>query len=184
VGFNTEEDEEAKDLIKFYPKIKIITNEVVYKLIEYLEEFRILKQQEIQKARLIDLASIAKIKILHQFVFRNSNPAIFGSKVEAGKIIQQVSLIDELGEKMGKIKNIQSEKSSVQEATKGMEVAISIPGMNFERQLKEKNFLYSDISETQFRNFKKNKDLLSDEEKQALSEIAEIKRKENSNWGM
>jgi len=65
-----------------------------------------------------------------------------------------------------------------------MEVAISIPKINFERVLKETEILYSDISESQFRKFKKNKDLLSENEKKILQELAEIKREKNSEWGI
>jgi hypothetical protein len=43
--------------------------------------------------------------------------------------------------------------------------------------------LYSDISDSQFRNFKKNKDLLSSAEISALQEIATIKREKNPEWG-
>ena len=68
-----------------------------------------------------------------------------------------MSLIDDKGEKVGKIKNLQSENKSVNEAHEGMELAISMPGINFERRIKEVNFLYSDIAESQFRNFKKTK---------------------------
>jgi len=92
--------------------------------------------------------------------------------------------MDEQGEKVARIKNIQSENKSVEEANEGLEVAISLPGVNFERQLKEKKFLYSNISESQFRTFKKNKDLLSQSEIKVLQEIAEIKRKEKSEWGL
>ena len=59
-----------------------------------------------------------------------------------------------------------------------------VPGVNFERVLKDKNSLYTDISESQFRNFKKNKDLLSSGEMKILQEIAEIKRREKADWGM
>jgi len=65
-----------------------------------------------------------------------------------------------------------------------MEVAISMPGMNFERKLKDKEFLYSDISESQFRKLKKNKELLSPKEMTLLQEIAEIKRRAQPDWGM
>ena len=92
-------------------------------------------------------------------------------------------MIDVYGEKIGRIKNIQLEKNSVEEAKEDMEVAISIPGTNFERKLKDKEFLYTDISESQFRNFKKNKDLLSQKEISVLQEIANIKREKNSEWG-
>ena len=78
---------------------------------------------------------------------------------------------------------MQSENKSVKEATEAQELAISIPGINFERRMKNVDFLYSDITESQFRNFKKNKDLLSPKEISLLQEIAEIKRQEKSDWG-
>jgi len=182
LGFNVAIDEEAGILLK-EEKIKVLTNEVIYKLIEDAVEFRKQKTKEIEKERLMGLASLFKIKILHQFVFRNLNPAIFGIRVEAGKVKKGLSLIDEKGEKIGRLKNIQHEKKSIEEAKEEMEVAVSVPGVNFERVLKDKNYLYSDISEQHFRNFKKNKDLLSSAELKALQEIAEIKRKEKMDWG-
>jgi translation initiation factor 5B len=185
VGFNVSIDEDASELIKDQgKKIKVLTDEVIYKLIENIAEWRLEKQKAIEKKRLMELAAICKVKVLHQYVFRNTSPAIFGVKVEAGKLKQQIHFIDENGEKVGKIKNIQSEKKSIQEAGEGMEVAVSMPGINFERVMKNKNILYSDLGESQFRNFKKNKDLLSGNEMKALQEIAEIKRKTKADWGM
>ncbi|MBA7694661.1 Translation initiation factor IF-2 [subsurface metagenome] len=181
VGFNIGVDEEAKEM---KGNIKILTEDVIYKLIEDLKEFRQEKRKEIEKRRLMELSPLAKIKVLHQYIFRNTSPAIFGVKVETGKIIPRMDLIDEKGEKVGKIKNMQSENTSVEEALEPQELAISIPGINFERRMKNVDFLYSDIAESQFRNFKKNKDLLSSSEINLLQEIAEIKRQEKSDWGI
>ena len=181
IGFNTSVEEDA-NAIK--GNIKIISEEVIYKLIENLVEFREEKRKEIEKKRLMELATICKAEILHQYIFRNSNPAIFGVKVLGGKLRSGLNLNNEQGEKIGRLKNIQSENKSIEEATENMEVAISIPGVNFERQLKETKFLYSEISESQFRKFKKNKDLLSESEKKILSEIAEIRRQKNTEWGI
>ncbi len=180
VGFNVNIDEEAS-VIK--GGIKILTDNVIYKLIEDLVEFRKEKKRDIEKKRMMGLASLFKIKILPQYVFRNTSPAIFGVRVEAGKLVFGLNLIDGKGEKAGRIKNIQSENKSVEEVGEGMEVSISIPGTNFERKLKDKEFLYSDISESQFRTFKKNKDLLSPKEINLLQEIAEIKRETKADWG-
>jgi translation initiation factor 5B len=183
VGFNVSIEEDAKLLAGQGISVKVITDDVVYKLIENLVEFRNEKGREMEKKRLMGLASLCKIKVLPQYVFRNTNPAIFGVRIEGGKLMHGVSLIDKHEEKVGRIKNIQSENHSVDEATEGMEVAVSIPGSNFERKLKDKDFLYSDISDSQFRNFKKNKDLLSPSEISALQEIATIKREKNPEWG-
>lgn len=182
LGFNTSIDEDAKELIN--EKIKVLTDDVIYKLIENAAQFRKEKAKEIEKRRLMELATICRIKILHQYVFRNLNPAIFGVRVEAGKLTKDLNLIDENGEKIGRVKNLQHERTSIDQANEGMEIAMSLPGVNFERVLKNKNYLYSEISESQFRKFKKNKDLLSPNEIKALQEIAEIKRKTKADWGM
>ncbi|MCA9487773.1 MAG: translation initiation factor IF-2 [Nanoarchaeota archaeon] len=180
VGFNVKIDEDAKEM---KGNIKTIENDVVYKLIEDLIEWRKQKQIEIEKKRLMKLSTICKLEILQQYVFRNTKPAIFGVKISGGKLISNLPLIDESDEKIGNIKNIQSENKSVQEAIEGKEVAISIPGINFERQLKDKKYLYSNLGESQFKEFKKNKDLLTSSEIKVLQEIAEIKRKTNMDWG-
>lgn len=180
VGFNTKIEEEAEEI---KGGIKIIQDEVIYKLIEDLVEYRKTKQAEIEKKRLMELNSIFKLKILHQYVFRNTNPAIFGVEVIAGKLRSGLNIIDNDNKKVGRIKNIQSENKSVDEAKQGEQVAISVPGINFERRMKNINYLYSDISEKQFKNFKNNKDLLSGDEISTLKEIADLKHKTNENWG-
>ena len=183
VGFNVGMDEEAKEMKS---KIKIIENEVVYKLIEDLMEYRLKKKEEIEKKRLMGLSTICKIEILHQYVFKNTNPAIFGVKVVGGKLLSNLNLIDEKGDKIGRVKKLQADNKPVKEALEGTELAISIPGTNFERKIKSKKYLYADISESQFRKFKKNKDLLSNNEKKVLQEIAEMKRqeKDSEGWGV
>ncbi|RMD45276.1 translation initiation factor IF-2 [Candidatus Pacearchaeota archaeon] len=179
-AFNVEISEEAKEDSS---KIKIIKNQVIYKLIEDILEWRKNKAREIEKRKLESLPSIAKIRIL-DFVFRNSNPAVFGIKVEAGKLKREEKLINSEGERIGHIKEIQEEKTGIKEAEAGKEVAVSMPGVNFERRLKVGEFLYTDISESQFRKFKEYKDLLTSEEKSILQEIAKIKRRENPSWGI
>ena len=179
-GFNVPIDSDTEEM---RGNVKIITDEVVYKLIENLSDFREEKRKEIEKNRLMGLATICKLKILHQYIFRNTKPAIFGVSVEGGKIFSGLKVIDETNEEVGRVKNIQSENKSVSEATEGMEVAISMPGVNFQHALGDRKFLYSEISENQFRNFKKNKDLLSSSELKILQEIAEIKRRKKEEWG-
>jgi translation initiation factor 5B len=179
VGFNVEAEEDIPKV----KNIKILTNKVVYKLIEDLQKWRTNRQGEIEKERLMALATICKIEILHQYQFRNSNPAIFGIKVLAGDVKRNIPLIDETDEQISRVKALQEDKTSLEEATEGKEVAMSLPGVNFERQLVEKKYLYSQISESQFKEFRKNKDLLTENEIKTLMEIAEIKRKKKSDWG-
>lgn len=181
LGFNVEVDEEAEEL---EGQVKILTDEVIYKLIENLQEWQEEKRKEIEKERLIGLTNIFKLEILPQYIFRQRNPAIFGVKVLGGKLKPNTKLINQEGEEMSRIKAIQSEGKRVDEAGKGEEVSISLPGITFDRQLKNTKYLYSETTEQQFKKFKENKDLLSQEEIKILQEIAEIKRKEKATWGV
>jgi len=169
VGFNVGIDEEIdkKD-------IKIITNDVVYKLIEDLQEWRKKRQEEIEKERILGLASICKLEILHKYVFRNSNPAIFGIKVLAGKLKAGIPLINEKGEEVARVKSLQHDKASVEEATEGQEIALALPGVTFDRQLKDCRFLYSYLSSKQIKQLWKNEDILIGSEKSILNEIEAI----------
>ena len=179
LGFNVKTEEELD-----FGGIKVLRNDVIYKLIEEIELWRKERQAEIERERLMGLATICKLEVLPQYVFRNSNPAIFGVRVLAGILKKHLPLIGENDMKIASVKAIQSEKHTVEEATDGMEIAISLPGVNFERQIKDDTrYLYSQISESQYKAFKKNKDLLSQNEIKTLSEIAEIKRKKNESWG-
>ncbi|VVB78387.1 putative translation initiation factor IF-2 [uncultured archaeon] len=182
LGFNVKEDEEAETMDK--GKIKILKHEVIYKLIEELLKFQNEKRNEVKRDRMMDLATICQVKVLSNYVFRNSNPAVFGVAVEIGKIKPHLPLMNEEGIQIANIKGIQENQKQLDEATEGMEVAISLPGVNFERQLNETNYLFSDMSDSQFKKFKDNKDLLTAQEMQVLQKIAQIKRKKNPGWGV
>ena len=124
-----------------------------------------------------------KLQILPEYVFRNSNPAVFGIRVVAGKIKTGIPLIDTNGESIAHVKSLQYEKATVETATEGQEVAMALPGVAFDRRLKEVKYLYADISNKQFKEFKKNKDILTANELKVLQEISDIKRKSDPTWG-
>ncbi|MEK6854771.1 MAG: translation initiation factor IF-2 [Nanoarchaeota archaeon] len=173
IGFNTGVEEELN-----LGKIKLLRNDVIYKLIEELKEWRKKKQEEIERERLLSLSTICKIEILHNHVFRNLNPAIFGARVLGGILKTGLELISENNEKIARVKTIQKDKESIKEAKEGEEVAIALPGVNFERRLKDAKYLYSNISEKEFKKFKENKDLLSRGELNILQEVQNIKERE------
>ncbi len=182
IGFNVKSSEDIENLDEL-KKIKIITNEVVYKLIEDLEKYKIEKLQEIERKKLKELPTICKLTVL-DFVFRNSSPAVFGVKIEAGILKSRERFINRDDKKIGQVKEIQDDKKSAREVQSGKEVAISMPGVNFERQITIGEHLYVNLAESQFRKFKEHKTLLSSEEKSILQEIAAIKRRSNVTWGI
>ena len=181
LGFNVRLSEDIdKEESK---KIKILTSEVIYKIIEDFQEWKQEKLRESERAKLSELPTLTKLTIL-DFIFRNSNPAVFGVKVDGGTLRQGVELINRENKKISRVKTIQHEKTNIQKAEKSKEVAISTPGVNFERQLSIGESLYSNLSESQFRKFKQHKALLTEDEKKVLMEIAEIKRKHEVTWGI
>lgn len=181
LGFNVNYDEELKK--ENISSKNVFLNDIVYKLIEDFEKARETRIKEAERDKLSELPSLTKITIL-PYIFRNSNPAIFGVRIDGGILKQEIEMISKSGEKIGRIKTIQEEKTNVPQANKGKEVAISIPGVNFERQLQKGESLYSNLSETQFKKFKEHKILLSQDEIKVLQEIAEIKRRINVTWGI
>ncbi len=172
LGFNVSSDED----LSVPATIKVLANPVVYKLIEDLTLWRRKRQEAIVREKMLGLATICKLEILPQYVFRNSNPAIFGVRVTVGKVKLGIPLIDTKGASIAHVKSLQHDKSSVNEAKEGQEIALALPGVTFDRQLKETRVLYADLSEVQFKQFKKNKELLSARELQVLEEIAQIKK--------
>jgi len=179
VAFNVELDED----IEVPDSVKILADPVIYKLIERLTEWRKEKESEIMKERMLGLATICKLEILPQYVFRNSNPAIFGVRVIAGRAKVGIPFITNNGEELARVKSLQHEKASVEQAKEGQELAIAFPGTTFDRQLKDVKYLYADLSESQFKQFKKNKDLLSSAELRVLQEISDLKQKKRVEWG-
>ncbi|MEK6892826.1 MAG: translation initiation factor IF-2 [Nanoarchaeota archaeon] len=171
-GFNVEIESELNAA-----GIKIITHNVVYKLIEELQEWRKKKQAEIEREKILGLATICKLEIFHKNVFRNSNPAIFGVRVLAGKLRTGIPLINENGDEIAHVKSIQSDKTNVNEAVEDWEIAIALPGVTFDRQLKESKFLYANLSEKQIRELKKNECSFSNRELRVIEEIERIKAK-------
>jgi len=177
LGFNVSSCEKSTS-------IKIITNSVIYKIIDEFEKWQSKKSKEIQEKKLASVKRPFKIKLLKNYIFRQSNPAVIGVEVLAGVLRKDYELMKEDGAVVSSVRTIQSEQKNIEKAEKGKQVAISMDGVIIGRQLKGDEVLYSNISESDFRKLKEMKEVLSEDEKQVLREIAEIKRKENSLWGV
>ena len=164
--------------------IKIITSEIIYRLIDELEAWQKEMRLEKEKGILDLLVKPCKIMILKGYVFRQSNPAIVGCEVLEGKAKVSTSIMNSKGEEITSIKSIQQEQESINEVEKGKQVAISFDGVIVGRQIKEGDILYSAVPEEHFRRMKVLKDYLKRDVIDLLKEIAEIKRKENPVWGI
>jgi len=177
IGFNVTSEEHDE-------KVKVICKEVIYHILEELEKWTKTRELEIEREKLEGLTWPAKILLMKNCCFRQSKPAIFGVNIESGVLKAGVELMNFEGEKIGKVKGIQAESKSVEKAETGKEVAISVPGITYGRQIKEDQILYVNINEEEFLKLKENKKLLTKQEISLLQEIAEIKRKTKATWGI
>ncbi|HLC86550.1 MAG TPA: translation initiation factor IF-2 [Candidatus Nanoarchaeia archaeon] len=163
-------------------KVNVLTNDVIYTLVENFEKWRSSTKSDIESKKLSNLVKPCKIKVLEGYVFRKSNPAVVGVDILAGTLKAGTPLMKE--NYIDDAKSIQHEGKTISEAKKGQSIALAMQNITIGRQVKEGDILYSDIPEEQFRAYKKLKDALKSEEKELLKEIAEVKRKKNPNWGI
>ncbi|MEM2932932.1 MAG: translation initiation factor IF-2 [Candidatus Pacearchaeota archaeon] len=182
LGFNVTATPEA--IAEAEGKVAIFTNNIIYRLIENFFAWRETKEHELERQKLAQLTFPAKIQLLKGMVFRRSKPAICGIKVLAGLLKKDTPLMNVEGKHITKVKSMQSENKPIEEARKNEEVAISLPDVTIDRQVKEEEILYSDLSEDEFKKLKANKSLLTSDELQLLDEIAEIKRRQKATWGV
>ena len=175
IGFNLKE---AKS-----DEVKIITADVIYKLIDIYEEWKNKKENEIKARALNKLPILFKIKIMRGFIFRQSNPAVVGIEVLLGKLWVDSKVMNDKGDYISDIRSIQINGKGECEAERGKQVATAFSKVAVGRQINEDEILYSEISENDFRRFRELKNLLSQEHIKILKEIAEIKRRTNKNWG-
>ncbi len=179
IGFNVEDESKTKN-----EKVKIITSDIIYTLTDEFEKHK----KELQKAEemevFADLTMPCKLVFMTGYIFRQSNPAVFGVDIIYGTLKTGVVIMNREGKTLGSIKQIQHEQENITQIEQGKQVAISVDGVTIGRQIFENDMLYTAINEKEFRIFKKYKHLLKDAEKLVLKEIAEIHRKRNPVWGI
>ena len=180
LGFNVERDVDVKGS----EKVKIITNEIIYKIIEEYEQWQT-QQKKLMEAKELDtLVRPCKVQLMPNYVFRQSNPAIVGVDVIEGKVKTGIRLMKSGGKPITTVKSIQHEKENLQSVTKGKQVALSLNKIMVGRQVHEGDILLSYIPEPDFRKIKKLTKYLSEGEIQLLKDIVEIMRVDNPVWGI
>ncbi|MFX1366834.1 MAG: translation initiation factor IF-2 [Promethearchaeota archaeon] len=182
LGFNVQILPEANEQ-SIKDNIRIFTNNVIYRLLEeYIEYAEIRKAKDTAKG-LSELVLPAKIKMFPEFIFRNSDPAVFGVSVEAGTLYPKVQLITDKGKRVRRIHQIQDKGQTLEKAPKDSEVAISIRGIEIGRDLEKDETLYVYIPESHVRQLMgKFIDELTTDQKQALREFVILMRKVNHPW--
>ncbi|MEM1557137.1 MAG: translation initiation factor IF-2 [Thermoproteota archaeon] len=165
--------------------VPVFENRIIYQLVEEFVEWRKKEKQREMQTQLEQLVLPGKIRVLPNYIFRRSKPAIVGVRVEAGGIKPGFPLINLRGEKIGVVQQIQREGKPVPRAEAGEEVAISIPEAVVGRSLKEDDVLLVDVPARDAslvnRVFKNQ---LAPHYLEALEDISSLKRKENPFYGL
>jgi len=181
-AFNVKILPEAKEQLNEMD-VTVFNEDVIYTIMENYDEWLAKKKAEIEQKRREDYIHPGKIKFLPEYVFRINHPAVIGVRVISGRIQAGTKLLKEDGRVIGKIKSIQSENKTVEEAIQGEEVAISIEGVTVGRQIKGNDILYTDIPKEDAKKLKEM-DVLNPDERDVLEKITQIKRKTDKFWGI
>jgi translation initiation factor 5B len=121
--------------------------------------------------------------MIPDFIFRNSDPAVFGVHVEVGTLYPKVSLITAEGKKARRVHQIQDKGKTIEKAEKGSEVAISIRGIEIGRDIEKDEILYVNVPESHVRQLMgKFLDELTTDQKTALREYITLMRKTAHPW--
>ncbi|MBN1275508.1 translation initiation factor IF-2 [Candidatus Woesearchaeota archaeon] len=165
-------------------RVKVIVHDVIYRIIDEYEAWRQERRKEDEAKQLDSLVRPCKIEVLQHCVFRQSNPCIAGVEVLKGSLRTGMPLMKRDGRPLTLVRGIQADKESLSVAERGRQVAVSLPNVTAGRNLEEADFLYSDVSEEDFRKLKRLVEYLSPDEKEVLKEVAQIKREHNPVWGV
>jgi translation initiation factor 5B len=156
--------------------IPIFYNNIIYRIVEeYQEWVEKIKLEERQK-ELSTLILPGAVKILPGYIFRKSEPAIFGVEVIFGRIKPGYPLMKENGFVVGIIQQIQEMGKPLPEALKGQSVAISVKGdIYIGRNVKENEVLYVKIPEDHVKILlTKYKSELTQEEFMLLEKLSKL----------
>ena len=164
--------------------IKIFTDKIIYSLIDTYTQWVDDDKADEENAIFKELTPISKFTFLKGFIFRNSNPAVFGIRVDVGKLRQKIPFMNKAGKKIGVIHQLQHDGKTIDLVKTGQEVACSVQNVTVGRQVVEEDVFYTLPSSSDAKKLlKRFMQTLSSEERDTLNEIVEIQRKIDPVYG-
>jgi translation initiation factor 5B len=183
LGFNVKVLDDAKKEAA-EREVHIFNEKVIYNLVRNYTDWIKYQKEHADSIMFEEIPPICKIQFLKGFVFRRNDPAVFGAEILIGKLRQKNQVINENGSKVGIIHQIQDKGKNIEEARKGMQVAVSIRGPTIGRQINEGDFFYTDLNSRQAKLLsEKFGHRLNEEEKEIFEIILNIKRKSDPAYG-
>ena len=183
LSFNVKVTPEAETESENY-HIRIFSDKVIYSLLDSYTQWVDEDSSNVENSMFAELTPIGKFTFLKGYIFRNSNPAVFGIRVDAGNLRQKIAFMNKSGKKIGTIHQLQDQGKTMESAKKGQEVACSVKNITVGRQIKEEDVFYTLPPPDDAKQYlKKFMNKLSSEELQILNEIVEIQRLLNPVYG-
>lgn len=157
--------------------VHIFENKVIYSLIDDYNNWVVEDTAHEEDAVFAEMTPVSKFTFLKGMAFRNSNPAVFGIRVDVGTLRQKVQFMNESGRTVGTIHQLQLDKKTVPLARAGQEVACSVQNVTVGRQLIEDEPYYTVPRSHEAREIlRRFLHKLNAEEQKTLEEIVRIQR--------
>ena len=164
--------------------VKIFHERIIYNLVRSYTDWVIYQKEHEESILFNEIPPVCKFQFLKGFIFRRNDPAVFGAEILIGKLRQKVLVINENGKKIGTIHQVQEGGKAIEEATKGMQVAVSIKGPSIGRQINEEDIFYTDLNSRQAKILiERFYHRLNEEERETFDKILKLKRKMDPAFG-
>ena len=159
--------------------IEIIEADVIYHLIDAIENWREKVSEAIEAAQPSLTMRPARLLILPNHVFRRSQPAVVGVRVLDGMISIGQTLVHRDGRRVGALRSIRSGEEDKTQAHQGDEVAIAIDAGVVGRNFDEEDTLLGDLTEEQARLLIQTGNNVGED---SLEELLRLKRSKKHFW--
>jgi translation initiation factor 5B len=164
--------------------VKVFNEQIIYNLVRSYTDWVAYQKEHEESILFNELPPVCKFQFMKGFVFRRNDPAVFGAEILAGKLKQKIPVISEEGKKVGNVHQVQESGKTIEEATVGMQVAVSINGPTIGRQINEGDIFYTDLNGNQAKQLlERFNHRLNEQEKGILELVVAMKRKSDPAFG-
>ncbi len=164
--------------------VKVFNEQIIYNLVRSYTDWVAYQREHEESILFNELPPVCKFQFMKGFVFRHNDPAVFGAEILAGKLKQKIPVINEEGKKVGNIHQVQESGKTIEEATVGMQVAVSINGPTIGRQINEGDIFYTDLNGRQAKQLlERFSHRLNEQEKAVLDLVVAMKRRGDPAFG-
>ncbi|HEY6882888.1 MAG TPA: translation initiation factor IF-2 [Nitrososphaeraceae archaeon] len=164
--------------------VKIFNEQIIYNLVRTYTDWVTYQREHEESILFNEIPPVCKFQFMRGYIFRRNDPAVFGAEVLAGKLRQKVLVMSNDGKRIGVIQQVQENGKAIEEATKGMQVAVSIKGPVIGRQINEEDTFYTDLNSRQAKMLiDRFSYRLNEEEKEVFNNILSLKRRSDPAYG-